>query len=50
MVIASVVTIVELIMWTMGIMLLQEIILGDVLWISTLVYALNKVKKRTRDA
>lgn len=39
-------TILELILWTMGIMLLQEIILGDVLWISTLVYALNKVKKR----
>jgi hypothetical protein len=43
---ASLVTILELIMWTMGIVLLQEIILGDALWISTLVYALNKVKKR----
>jgi hypothetical protein len=49
MVISSIVTILELIMWTMGIVLLQEIILGDVLWISTLVYALNKVKKRTRE-
>lgn len=47
--IASLVTILELIMWTMGIELLQEIILGDVLWVSTLVYALSKVKKRTRD-
>lgn len=44
-VISSLVTILELIMWTMGIILLQEIILGDVIWISTLVYALNKVKK-----
>jgi len=45
-VISSLVTILELIMWTMGIILLQEIVLGDVIWISTLVYALNKVKKR----
>lgn len=46
-IISSIVTILELIMWTMGIMLLQEIVLGDMIWISTLVYALNKVKRRT---
>ena len=44
------VTILEQIMWTMGVMLLHEIILGDVFWVSTLVYALSKVKKKTRDA
>lgn len=44
--VSALITIVELIIWTMGIMLLQEIVLGDILWILTLVYALNKVKKR----
>lgn len=48
-VISSFVTILELITWTMGISLLQELILGDVLWITTLVYALSKVRKRTRE-
>lgn len=46
-VISSFVTILELITWTMGIVILQELIIGDLFWILTLVYALNKVKKRT---
>lgn len=46
MIVSSLATIIELIMWTMGIVLLQEIVLGDAIWILTLVYALNKVKKR----
>ena len=48
-VIASLVTILEMIIWTMGIVLLQEVILGDVMWIVTLVYTLNKVSKRSRE-
>lgn len=43
---SSFVTILELITWTMGIVILQELIIGDLFWILTLVYALNKVKKR----
>jgi hypothetical protein len=44
-IIASLGTIIEYIMWIMGITLLGEKVIGDLLWIITLVYALNKVKK-----
>jgi hypothetical protein len=44
-IIASIVTITEYIMWIMGITMITEKVVGDLLWIITLVYALNKVKK-----
>jgi hypothetical protein len=45
-IIASFITILELILWISGIAIVQETILGDLLWISTLVYTLNKVSKK----
>lgn len=39
-------TILEVILWFIGIKILQESIIGDMLWIVTLVYVLNKVSKR----
>lgn len=43
--IASIATIIEYMMWIMGISVITEKVVGDLLWIITLVYALNKVKK-----
>ncbi len=45
-IIASTMSIIEYIMWNMGIPILWENTIGDMLWIITLVYALNKVKKK----
>lgn len=42
---AACITIIELILWLMGIKILAENILGDVSWIIVFMYALSKVKK-----
>lgn len=45
-IIASLVTIVELILWIIGMKISQENVIGDMLWAVTIVYALNKIKKK----
>lgn len=45
-IVASLVTIVENILWIIGIRIFQESIIGEMLWTITIVYALNKVKKK----
>lgn len=45
-IIASLTTIVELILWIIGMKILQESVIGDMLWAVTIVYALNKIKKK----
>ncbi|MFL0196088.1 hypothetical protein ACJDU8_10995 [Clostridium sp. WILCCON 0269] len=42
---AAFVTVIESILWFMGIRILVENILGDIFWVIVLIYALNKVKK-----
>ncbi|AKA70988.1 hypothetical protein [Clostridium scatologenes] len=45
-ILASIVTIIEYIVWITGIVLITENIIGDMLWIIALMYALNRVKKK----
>lgn len=45
-ILASIVTIIEYIVWITGIVLIAENIIGDMLWIIALMYALNRVKKK----
>lgn len=45
---SSFITIVELIIWLIGIVLIGENIVGDILWMITLLYGLNKVKKSAK--
>lgn len=44
--ISSIVTIIDVVTWTMGVNFIAENIIGDVFWVITLTYALSKVKKR----
>ncbi|WP_368489629.1 hypothetical protein [Clostridium sp. BJN0013] len=43
--IAAFISIIELILWIVGVRILVENIVGDMFWILALIYALNKVKK-----
>lgn len=45
-IISSLAAIIELILWFLGIKVLQENIIGDMLWSVTLVYALIRVSKK----
>lgn len=45
-ILASIATIIEYIVWIAGIVLIAENIIGDMLWITALMYALNRVKKK----
>lgn len=45
-ILASIATIIEYIVWIAGIVLIAENIIGDMLWIIALMYALNRVKKK----
>lgn len=45
---AALITIIELILWIIGIRILAENVVGDMLWSITIVYALNKIRKKTR--
>ncbi|MBC2581525.1 hypothetical protein [Clostridium sp. DJ247] len=45
-IISSAATIIDIISWFIGIKILHENILGDMLWGITLIYALSKVKKK----
>ncbi|WPC42144.1 hypothetical protein [Clostridium sp. JS66] len=45
-ILASIATIIEYIVWIAGIVLIAENIIGDMLWIIALIYALNRVKKK----
>ncbi|UZQ48790.1 hypothetical protein [Clostridium kluyveri] len=42
---AASVTVIEFILWIVGVRILAENIVGDIFWILALIYALNKVKK-----
>lgn len=42
---ASSITVIESILWIVGVKILTENIIGDIFWIVALIYALNKVKK-----
>ena len=42
---AASVTVIESILWVVGIKILTENIIGDIFWVIALIYALNKVKK-----
>ncbi|NMM61494.1 hypothetical protein HBE96_02020 [Clostridium sp. P21] len=44
-IVSSIITIAEYIMWVTGITFITQNITGDMLWMLTLVYALNRVKK-----
>lgn len=46
---ASFITIVELILWIIGVRILQENIIGDIMWSITILYALNKIKKKIKE-
>lgn len=45
-IVSSLVTILELIIWLTGIVVIGENVFGDMLWMVALVYGLNKVKKK----
>ena len=45
---AALITIIEFILWIIGIRILAENVIGDMLWSITIVYALSKVRKKTR--
>ncbi|WML36656.1 hypothetical protein [Clostridium sp. OS1-26] len=43
---AALITIIEIILWIIGIKILPENVIGDMLWSATIVYALSKVRKK----
>lgn len=43
---ASLVTVIEYVLWIIGIKAFQENIIGDMLWAISVVYALNRIKKK----
>lgn len=45
-ILASIATIIEYIVWIAGIVLIAGNIIGDMLWIIALMYALNRIKKK----
>ncbi|AKN33354.1 membrane protein [Clostridium carboxidivorans P7] len=45
-ILASIATIIEYIVWIAGIILIAENVIGDTLWIIALMYALNRIKKK----
>lgn len=45
---ASFITIIELILWIIGIRILPENVVGDMLWSIIIVYALSKIRKKGR--
>jgi hypothetical protein len=45
-IIASLITIVDCILWIIGIKILPENVIGDMLYMLTIVYALSKIKKK----
>jgi hypothetical protein len=47
MILAAVITSAEFITWLLGIKILAQTILGDISWIIVLIYALNKVRKKS---
>lgn len=47
MILAACITAAEYISWLLGVRILVQTVLGDMSWIAVLIYALNKVKKKS---